>query len=118
MNTRLDLVINNFKEFIRNIRVSNIDDEVEIEYTPLLYDYIDDDLDFNEEYYKGLCNTFQRWLEAAGSDMVKAKEARKVRIIHNRMIFRNKDSHRETVTFERNHDESYIATTRETREYS
>lgn len=116
MNTRLDLVIENFKEYLRNIRVSNIDGEIEIEYTPYLYDYIDDDLDFNEEYYQGLCDSFQRWLESVALDMLKESEAKRIKIIHNRMVFRNEDRHVQTLTLAVNEGEGFIATTKETRQ--
>ena len=100
MTNRLDLVIDNFREYIRSIRVSNIDDEIEVEYTLFAYDYIDDDLDFNEEYYAGLCNHFQRWLESTATDVVKQKEVRLVRLIQNRMLFRNTDEHVQTITYQ------------------
>ena len=116
MNTRLDLVIGNFKEFIRKITVLNVDGEIEIEYTPYLYDYIDDDLDFNEEHYSSLCNSFQRWLETTAYDMVKMHEVRKVKITQNRMVFRTEDRHVQTVIYEKCIDKGYISSTRETRE--
>lgn len=114
MNTRLDLVIGNFKEFIHRIRTLNIDGDVEIEYTPYLYDYIDDDLDFNEEYYSGLCASFQRWLETTALDMVKTREVKSVTIIQNRMVFRHEDHHVQTVAIRLNNEKGCVTTTRET----
>lgn len=116
MQSRLDLVIENFKEYMRSIRVSTLNDEIEVEYTLLAYDYIDDDLDFNEDYYQGLCVSFQKWLKATALDMVREREARKVTLVRNIMIFRNTDAHAETFTFSIAGDNSYISVQKETRE--
>ena len=117
MNTRLDLVIENFKEYLRNLRVACIDGEIEVEYTPYLYDYIDDDLDFNEEYYSGLCTAFQKWLQSTAIDMIKANEASKIKIIRNRMVFRNEDHFEQTLTYSYDELKKYVCVVSETREY-
>lgn len=116
MQSRLDLVIENFKEYMRSIRVSTIGDEIEVEYTLLAYDYIDDDLDFDEEYYQGLCGSFQKWLEATALDMVREYEVRKVTLVRNHMLFRNEDTHAETINIVLAEDGGYISIQRETRE--
>lgn len=99
MPSRLDLVIENFREYLRSIKISNIDNEVDVEYTLLAYDYIDDDLDFDEAYYKDLCISFKKWMEATALDMVKHCEVKKVKIVENTMLFRNEDVHAETTSY-------------------
>ena len=96
MNNRLDLVIESFRDYIRSIKVSTFDGEIEVEYTLLSYDYIDQDLDFDEEYYANMCQSFNRWLETTAADVIKENEAKKLKIVQNRMIFRNTDEHVKT----------------------
>jgi hypothetical protein len=111
--TLLDSVIASVREYMRHLRVSVINNDIEVEYTMMSYDYIDADLDFDEEYYSGICSSFKRWLEASARDMVLNNEAQKITLIQNHMVFRDTDVHKETVTIIKCED--HISTTRETR---
>lgn len=115
MHSRLDLVIENFREFLKSIKYDRNGDQLDIEYTPMSYDYIDDDLDFDEEYYTGLCNSFQKWMETVAVDMVRFREAGSVKVTRNRMLFRDKDVHVETVVIKMDDSEQYIRLNREIR---
>lgn len=116
MQTRLDTVIDNFREYLRSIKISTLSDKVEVDYTPLAYDYIDKDLDFDEAYYSGLCNSFQKWLETTAIDMIRECECLEVQITRNHMLFRNENIHVETTSLKLiSSEQPYISVTREKR---
>lgn len=99
MNTRIETVIESFREYLKAVKYVNDHGCIEVEYTPIAYDYIDDDLDFNEDYYAGMCKSFQTWLETTALDMIRQFEASQIKIIQNRMVFRDTDYHVETNTY-------------------
>jgi len=109
MTSRIDILVDTFREFIKTVKINNSNHELCVEYTPYAYDYIDDDLDFNEEYYSNLCASFQKWLETTIRDMIRMKEIKQGVIIQNRMLFRNADEFVKKVTMCANEDETYIS---------
>lgn len=116
MKYLIETAINSFREYLRSIRLSTVGDKLEFEYTVTAYDYIDDDLDFDEEYYSNMCMTFQKWLEATALDMIRSNEIGTVEITQNKMVFSDKDEHVQTVTFSRNSGMQYVSVMREKRE--
>jgi hypothetical protein len=99
MNTRIETVIESFREYLKAVKYVNDNGYIQVEYTPIAYDYIDDDLDFDEDYYASMCKSFQTWLETTALDMIRQSEASQIRIVQNRMIFRDTDYHVETNTY-------------------
>lgn len=92
---RISILLNNFGEYLHKSKVYRSNGTIYIEYTPLLYDYIDDDLDFDEMYYKNMCIEFGRWLSTVCKEILRDKGAdiNIIVVTENRMLFRNKEEH-------------------------
>lgn len=78
-----------FQSYIKEF-VLKIDDTIcYVSYTPLGYDFIDSDLDFDEEYFERMMSNFDRFLESYIKDMFTCDAISQARIRKSRMVFRD-----------------------------
>jgi hypothetical protein len=71
-----------------HVVLSADEQKLNIYYTPLPYDLIDQDLDFNEEYFEILMNNFKNMLLVEAKDYVR-KTKTQVSIVKNKMATRD-----------------------------
>jgi hypothetical protein len=88
LNT-LSALRESFQEFIENFSITRFANDTAflIDFTVLSYDFIDDDLDFNEEYYNNLVAHFRKWLHVVCKQLVKDYKL-SIICVENKMIFR------------------------------
>ena len=60
--------------------------EYVIEYTQLDYDEIDDDLDYDEEYYTKMMLEFNRWLQLYIQEALTTKKCATIQVVVNATI--------------------------------
>lgn len=91
MESNLKTIFENFKEYMEtwSITYNSEEKKYKVEYTPLLYDLIDDDLDFDEEYYNRLIENIDRMLEVTIKDMLRDENSEIVEISRNTLLSRS-----------------------------
>jgi hypothetical protein len=94
-----DLFKASHKDYLETYSVKFTPDGVEIHLMFWLYDLLDQDLDFSEDYYQTLQETFRDWI-ARHAKVVAAECKTKISIVEYKQIFRNVSEFMSRQTFE------------------
>lgn len=78
-----------FRSYIKDFSMKIENSTCSISHTPFAYDLIDNDLDFDEEYYDKMMRNFDTCLLVYVRDMLKSNSIKKVNIRKYKMLFRN-----------------------------
>lgn len=105
-------IIEGFSEYLCNIDISENQFVKSIKYTPLLYDYIDDDLDFDEAYYSNhLISNFERMLDFEIMNLFKLDpNLQEFKVEKGKMIFRDKFEIDTVIEYVRQSDKVEVCT--------
>ena len=79
-----------FEDYLDQFTVNYVHtlEEIQIEFTVLNYDLIDDDLDFDEDYYQNLVSHFRKWLFTVSKQVVRDYKVAII-IVENSLVFRH-----------------------------
>lgn len=87
------------KDYLETYTLRFTPDAVEIDFTFWLYDLLDQDLDFSEDYYQNLQATFRDWI-ARHAKVVASECNTKIIIVEAKQVFRNVSEFLSKKTFE------------------
>ena len=86
---KLNELYEHFRSYIKEFNLGISSSCCSIQYTPLAYDFIDCDLDFDEEYYERMIVNFDKFVEIYVREMLASNIVTQATIRKNKMIFRH-----------------------------
>lgn len=78
-----------FQSYIKDFSLNVVSGQCSVSYTPLAYDFIDSDLDFDEEFYDKMMKNFDKFLESYIRDLIAKRTVAKAVIRKSKMLFRH-----------------------------